>query len=188
MGPFVGGVDGAAAKFPCVGAFRVPSVGKSVGGTGVAGDTLADFLADAFVCRGGGGESAAVLFDGVEGGVHPVDQEGLHSEHVSVPNGMGAKSEPVKRGAVKGIDVEESSAYPPGDRASTIVLNRVPVLEAAAESAGLDLLLVSFGGPSVENGAEDGASNAWRGEVGEFGEEFGGPVGLPGRSVFPHIG
>lgn len=54
----------------------------------MSGNPLADLLAYALVGGGGVGESVAVHFDGVECRVHPVDQEGLHGQHVSVPDGM----------------------------------------------------------------------------------------------------
>jgi len=53
----------------------------------------------------------------------------------------------------------------------------------------VDFKLVSFGGgPSVENGVEDSASNAWCCEVSEFGQSLGGPVRLPGRCALPYVG
>ena len=86
-------------------------------------------------------------------------------------------------------DIEEPSAHSSSDRAATVVLDRITVHEAAAEPAGVDFQLVAFGGgPSVENGAEDSASNTWRGEVGELGEARGGPVCLPSRCAFPYVG
>ena len=64
----------------------------------------------------------------------------------------------------------------------------VAVVEAAAESAFLDLLLIPLGGgPSVKDRAEDGACNTRCRDVGEFGEEFGGPLGLPGRRILSHV-
>ena len=91
--------------------------------------------------------------------------------------------------AVVRIDVKKASAHPPGDGASTVVFDGVAVVEAAAESAVFDLLLVPLGGgPPVKDRAEDGACNSWCHDVGEFGEEFGGPLGLPGRRVLSHIG
>ena len=65
----------------------------------------------------------------------------------------------------------------------------VAVVETAAESALPDLLLVPLsGGPSVEDRAEDGACDPRCRDVREFGEEIGGPLGLPGRCILPHIG
>ena len=102
---------------------------------------------------------------------------------------MRAQCEAVEGGAVDGTDVEEPSTHPSCDRSATVMLDRVTVLEAAAASAGLDILLISCGGgPSVKYGAEDGASNSWCGKVGEFGEEFDSSVGLPGRGALPYVG
>ena len=54
----------------------------------MSGNPLPDLLTNALVGRSGVGKSVAVHFDGIESRVHPVDQEGLHGQHVSVPDGM----------------------------------------------------------------------------------------------------
>ena len=86
------------------------------------------------------------------------------------------------------VGIEESSAHSAGDRATAVVLDRVSVLEPAAESASSDFLLIAFGsGPSVKDSIEHSGAHTWCSEVGKFGQEFGALFCLPGRCVLQHV-
>ena len=82
------GVGGLLAEVAGGDAVPVPAVCKFVSRAGMSCHAFSDLLANALVCVGSGGVSGVAAFDGVEGGVDPVDEEGLHGQGVSVVDGV----------------------------------------------------------------------------------------------------
>ena len=82
------GVGGLLAEVAGGSAVPVPAVCQLVGGAGVPCNAFANLLANALVSGVGGGGPGAAAFNGIEGCVNPVDEQGQHGEDVPVPDGV----------------------------------------------------------------------------------------------------